>query len=398
MPTTRMPHHGGAHHGSQRPTDLVIHDEEFALSNTSAEQIGAYFANPKHGSSCAHRIHDADSTVISGDATEVCYNAPPNTGTIGHERDGYASWSAEQWNAPAAQRTTCRTAANMAADAVRYSIPVVLLGAADLAAGKHGFQTHASRSKAFGKSVHSDPGPNFPLGAFMALVQTAAAWCRDAAAFQAAHGLTVDGDVGPQTLDAMTDALWGSTPGDTPVAPSPPAPTPPPATFHDESPTAPLGLWEKGPRVKALQGALGVTPDGYFGLNTEAAVRQFQAAHGLTVDGIAGPATIGALTPPPTPPVPLPGNVVQHAGLTVDGDWGPATTRALQAALRVTADGDYGPQTKKALQARLGVRVDGVVGPLTVAALQRHLGVPADGQLGPVTVKALQARLNAGTF
>ena len=40
------------------------------------------------------------------------------------------------------------------------------------------------------------------------------------------------------------------------------------------------------------------TPDGVFGKNTEAAVKAFQRAQGLTVDGICGPATWTALAQP----------------------------------------------------------------------------------------------------
>ena len=61
-----------------------------------------------------------------------------------------------------------------------------------------------------------------------------------------------------------------------------------------------LGNGNAGPLVESLQRQLSdagypVEPDGIFGPKTEAAVRAFQTAHGLQIDGIAGPETSGRL-------------------------------------------------------------------------------------------------------
>jgi Putative peptidoglycan binding domain len=66
-------------------------------------------------------------------------------------------------------------------------------------------------------------------------------------------------------------------------------------------PTTGLKPGAKGAAVKQLQRALksaGYSPgtiDGSYGPSTESAVKQFQQAHGLTADGIAGSKTLAAL-------------------------------------------------------------------------------------------------------
>src|SRR2546421_6452798 len=97
--------------------------------------------------------------------------------------------------------------------------------------------------------------------------------------FQRAHHLTVDGIAGPQTRRAL-GVRGGPSLGS--------------RSMHHG---------ERGWDVAALQFLLkkhGFSPgsiDGGFGSGTDAAVRRFQRARGLTVDGIVGSATLGALQP-----------------------------------------------------------------------------------------------------
>jgi hypothetical protein len=74
----------------------------------------------------------------------------------------------------------------------------------------------------------------------------------------------------------------------------------------------PLQLGNKGWDVASLQFQLAEHGfpsgelDGIFGRHVDAALKRFQEWAGVTRDGVAGPATLGALTaPPPTIPLPL---------------------------------------------------------------------------------------------
>ena len=95
--------------------------------------------------------------------------------------------------------------------------------------------------------------------------------------FQARHGLTVDGIAGPQTRRALG------------------------RRGKPNLGARPLRKGKRGWDVAALQFLLherGFEPggfDGGFGPNTAKAVRRYQAAARLSVDGVAGPSTIHAL-------------------------------------------------------------------------------------------------------
>lgn len=83
-----------------------------------------------------------------------------------------------------------------------------------------------------------------------------------------------------------------------------PAPVLIPAAEPPAKPGAPAGRptlrrRAKGDLVKQIQAKVGVIANGNFGPKTEAGVRAFQRAHGLTPDGIVGPKTWQALDAAP---------------------------------------------------------------------------------------------------
>jgi peptidoglycan hydrolase-like protein with peptidoglycan-binding domain len=88
---------------------------------------------------------------------------------------------------------------------------------------------------------------------------------------------------------------------------APPTPRPPtPSAIVPVSTTAPATsayptlrlttpTYTSGPSVIWLQQKLRIAADGKFGPGTQQAVKNFQAAHGLTADGVVGPLTWQAL-------------------------------------------------------------------------------------------------------
>lgn len=183
-----------------------------------------------------------------------------------------------------------------------------------------------------------------------------------------------------------------------------------------------LRLGSEGPAVAELQGMLvllGYYPgqvDGAFTDATEAAVRDFQAAAGLTSDGIVGPATWSRLLPTPstefTPPAasatggdepePNPSAATEEpsaAGTPTAGGPEPTATNAVTSPVELPTlrVGMYGPAVTR-VQERLQRldfytgALDGIFGPQTEAAVkafQRSRQLNPDGVIGPVTWQAL---------
>ncbi len=147
---------------------------------------------------------------------------------------------------------------------------------------------------------------------------------------------------------------------------------------------------------------------GVFGSITEAAVKSFQQAQGLTPDGVYGAQTQARLEQPtpaatvrPQAPVAASGTVLRR------GDQSPAVTD-LQNALRTAGfydgpvTGLFGSLTEAALirfQQAQGLTADGIAGSATLAALQRPAIASNPNRVNnPLSILELQKRLQAKGF
>ncbi|WP_343228685.1 peptidoglycan-binding protein [Silanimonas sp.] len=173
--------------------------------------------------------------------------------------------------------------------------------------------------------------------------------------FQRARGLEVDGLAGPETLRALDAAVRAR-------AASPMA-------------DGVLREGERGVEVRQLQERLNAVgardaagrvlgTDGQFGQRTEDAVRNFQRARGLEVDGIAGPETLRALQQPaptrPTPGAPSAPEPTPPAGLR--SGWPvPGRTEINVADKRGEGGGEFG-EARSGGREHKGIDINGRVG------------------------------------
>lgn len=145
-------------------------------------------------------------------------------------------------------------------------------------------------------------------------------------------------------------------------------------------------------------GYLNGKADGIFGPATEQAVRSFQSAHNLVVDGKAGPQTLNALYSSDAKPAGQSASTGGgSSGAPDNGSPNPATgTVPIQRVLRRGARGE----DVAALQSRLNElkynagTADGIFGSLTENAVrnfQRDRGLAVDGIAGSQTINALFA-------
>ncbi|MGQ4531941.1 C40 family peptidase [Dermabacteraceae bacterium P13115] len=216
--------------------------------------------------------------------------------------------------------------------------------------------------------------------------------------FQSANSLMVDGVVGKNTWSALENGkqIVKSTPAPAPEARQAEAPAAPAA----ETPRLRRG--HVSAHVRTLQEKLNnygasLRVDGAFGSATYRAVRSFQSANSLMVDGIVGPNTwsalengkqIAASTPAPAPvPAPAPRQETAPAAPSVQqvedssvklGDRGEAVITVQKLLVKngvsLRVDGAFGATTESAVkdfQRREGLTVDGIVGDTTMQRLEK---------------------------
>ena len=175
---------------------------------------------------------------------------------------------------------------------------------------------------------------------------------------------------------------------------------------------------DKGEDVATLQAALKELGyyegelDGVFGKGTLAAVKAFQTAEALTVDGLAGKATQGRLTEltgftfeepedtetpevpetPETPEEPAPTGLFANDYRTMQIPTAGDRVRILQRALKalgfdVAVDGDYGTKTRQAVmafQTVVGLTADGKAGAKTLQKLENYFDDDGNCTSGPI--------------
>jgi N-acetyl-anhydromuramyl-L-alanine amidase AmpD len=238
-------------------TVITIHTTEGHEDNQAAENGAAYDGRRTDGTSC-HYFVDPDSMIQCVYTKDRAHSARYQGNRIGihYELCGTAEQTASQWQDAASQAILKRAAAYAAVDAKKYGIPVRHLTPGQVRAKVKGFCGHVDITRAFpeDKGTHTDPGTHFPWDQFLALVA----------------------------------AAMGAKPAPKPATKAPAYPG------HD------LKRGMHSTAVGQAQHRLGafgfkLTVDDDFGPATERAVKAFQSAKKLKVDGIIGKNTWGAL-------------------------------------------------------------------------------------------------------
>lgn len=161
----------------QRAIDLVvIHCAEVLPRSGGAEWLARYCANNDRVASWHYAVDDVLITQ-SVKEEDVAYHAPgANRSGIGIELATIGMPTGAHWADPYHQKMLALTEFLVAGICARRKIDPYFVDAAGIREGRRGITTHAEVSLAHpdraGKPPHMDPGPFFPMEAFLDRIKT----------------------------------------------------------------------------------------------------------------------------------------------------------------------------------------------------------------------------------
>jgi N-acetyl-anhydromuramyl-L-alanine amidase AmpD len=159
----RQARHFRSGRGGKQVSLIVIHSAEIGESLSGAEALMNVCATQERVASWHYAV-DADTITQSVQERDTAYHAPgASSHSIGIELSGRARQTAEEWQDPYSLRMLELVAWLVSDISARHGMPFTFRDASALVFGFSGITTHAEVSKAWKKSDHWDPGPNFPM-------------------------------------------------------------------------------------------------------------------------------------------------------------------------------------------------------------------------------------------
>jgi hypothetical protein len=155
---------------SASPTLIALHCTDGHEGFSKDDDVAAMFANPHLiPERSAGYVVDSDSATqcVSDDFIAWHCGRTGNLMALSVEFCGFAKQTRADW-LDKLSLPMLNIGARLVADlCVKHKLPVMLVNAEGLIHAQTGITTHAFISQAFKQSIHTDPGPGFPMAAFL---------------------------------------------------------------------------------------------------------------------------------------------------------------------------------------------------------------------------------------